>query len=678
MEKQRLYSPDRYEIISTALCLLVFLFSCTQEDEKLPDLSGEIEIRAMIYNNGISSRAELEEPTDGLTGYLYLPMGSFGLKKQQLDSIVYDGTLSAWKYKRFPLHWDDIQSPDAEITNDKKQFYLANTDQTNFPEGTNEDLLWGKAEGWLEPLEFNLKHSMSKLTFVYVDKTLKNDIDFSNAKIVIYTEMSENNIVTSNSKGLFRKAHTFDWTTGEVKINANTTPRENKTVATLTKREYPDSNGDKIATLEVGIVPPQEFADSTKLEITAGEYVYRIALPEKMYLEDDDKGQKIELLPGEHLTITIILTEDEIDFEATLTDWEDKKSDPIEVSRVFNIGSWEEMKDLMLAINTGYTFHGMVVRLTNDIYIDGEVNLGTKLNPFEGIFDGNDFQIFGLGQEKTVNESKEIVPNVGGLFGYTRGATIQNVTLVYPHVTSTGALGALVDVAENTTIFNCRDIANSNKATGSVIGYGSHTGGMVGEAKGNTSLTNCYTILSVRGEKTSESIGGLVGYTEGAVTHCSAQGSIDAIYSSQVGGLIGYSNNSVLNCCAWGTVKGDSKVGGLVGNSSGQVSNSYSLGSIANYEEEGKYRGSLIGNKEFAGVVQNCLWFSYGGINIIGSGTLNEASNMKFEDSSLMTTVQIERLNKDQADVWAILSFEGKPRAYFRDYKDVDAHEKKD
>lgn len=663
MEKQNLHNPDRYRKILAVLCILGFLFSCTKEDgkEELPDLSGEIEIRAKIYNKGISTRAGVEEPADGLTGYLYLPPGSFGTQEQQLDSIQYSVSKKVWEYKRFPLHWDDIQAPDAEITGEKKQFYLATTDSTEFPAGTKEDLLWGKAEGWLEPIDFDLTHSMSKLTFVYIDKTLKRDIDFENAKIVLYTKMSETGIITSDSEGLFRKAHTFDWRTGEVTIDDEITPRENKTTAMLSSDGTVTESGHTYDTaiLEIGIVPPQKFADGTRLEITAGEYVYRIDLPEFMYLEGEDK-KEIELLPGEHLTISIVLTEDEIDFHATLVDWEEKTSEVIDVSRVFNIGSWEEMQDLMLAINTGYTFNGMVVRLTQDIYIDedGEVSLGTALNPFEGIFDGNGKQIFGLGN--TINTLKA---NVGGLFGYTRGATIQNVTLVAPHVTSTGSLGALVDVAENTTIFNCRNIADASNDVGSVIGYGSNTGGLVGEAKGNTSLTNCYAILSVRAERTSDNVGGLVGYTEGAVTHSSSQGSVTAPYSSQVGGLIGYSSNTVLNCCAWGRVNGSSRVGGLIGYTNGLVSNSYSSGLIDGYGSND--RGSLLGAKGFNGVVQNCLWYSYGTIKIIGSGTLNEDSNESFGNPSLMITGDADHLNTGQSETWEIQNFDGNYRAYF-------------
>jgi len=666
-----------YGKILYVLCILGVLFSCSKEDdrEELPDLSGELEIRATIYNNGITSRAlGTEEPEDGMTGYLYLPLGSFGTEEQLIDSIIYNET--KWEYKRFPLHWDDVTAPGT--IGEKKQFYLASTDSTEFSEGTDEDLLWGEAEGWLEPLDFDLFHSMSKLTFVYIDKTLKRDINFNNAKIVLYTKISETGIITSDSEGLFRKAHTFDWRTGEVTIDPFITPRENKTTATLTDKVTVTDNGHdyNAAKIEIGIVPPQEFPADTKLEITAGDYVYRIDLPEYMY--KGSEKEKTKLLAGGHLTITIILTEDQIDFEATLVDWEEKETGVIDVSRVFNIGSWEEMRDLMLAINTGYTFNGMVVRLTQDIYIDedSEVSLGTKLNPFEGIFDGNDFQIFGLGRYEMINEAKAEVPKVGGLFGYTRGATIQNVTLVSPLVTSTGStssLGALVDVAENTTIFNCRNIPDTSNSFGSVRGAGNNTGGLVGEAKGNTSLTNCYAIMPVYVTGSRENIGGLVGYTEGAVTHCSAQGIVDAPNCSQVGGLIGYSTNTLLNSCAWGTtIKGGNRVGGLVGYTNGLVSNSYALCGIDGNSD----RGSLLGAKGFNGSVQNCLWYNDGSIKIIGSGTLNETSNKELK-SKVMEESDASHLNEGQSSTWELSTFEGNPRVYFIGYKDIPVHIKK-
>lgn len=674
-----MHNHNIYWKILPILGVLGFLFSCSKEDdgEKMPDLSGELEIRTTIYNNGITSRSlGTEDPEDGMMGYLYLPPGSFGTTDQQLDSIEYRG--GKWEYKRFPLHWDDVTAP--ETIGEKKQFYFASTDSTGFSEGTDEDLLWGEAEGWLEPLDFDLFHSMSKLTFVYVDKTLKRDIKFDNAKIVLYTKMSETGIVTSDSEGLFRKAHNFDWKTGEVTINPTITPRENKTTAALTRKgtveEGTEGNKHTYNTgiIEIGIVPPQEFVDGTKLEITAGDYVYRIDLPEYMYKGSEQ--EKTKLLAGGHLTISIILTEDEIDFEATLVDWEVKETDPIDVSRVFNIGSWEEMRDLMLAINTGYTFNGMVVRLTQDIYIDkdSEVSLGTKLNPFEGIFDGNGFQIFGLGRYETINEASAEVPNVGGLFGYTRGATIQNVTLVAPHVTSTGSLGALVDVAENTTIFNCRNIPDINNNYGSVKGTGNNTGGLVGEAKGNTSLTNCYAIMPVYVTGSGENVGGLVGYTEGAVTHCSAQGVIEASNSSHVGGLIGNSANTVLNCCAWGTsITGGSNVGGLIGYTNGLISNSYAFCNIYG----GSNLGSLLGAKGFNGAVQNCLWYRYSSIKIIGSGTLNETSNNSFTSEEISNESLVVHLNTGQSDIWRMRTFDGTAqKPYFDNYVDIKAHVK--
>lgn len=623
------------KIVFASFVMLGSLFSCTKDKEERSGvtLADEILIHATIENQGISTRAdENEKPADGQECFLYLPIGSFNNTDSIRIPVKYSETMTKWEYTDEPLHWDDIK---PALSAENTTFHLLSTDATIFPDGTKDDILWGEDKGWLkEPLDFELRHLMSKLTFVFEDKTLKSDINFENSKIVL-------------DAGLYRHAHAIDLENGIIYIDKGKTNREEQTITTGPVINEEDKN----ATLEFGIIPPQKFAGNTQLEVTAGQYVYRIPLPEKM-IDKEGSEEDIELKPGEHLTITITLTEDTLAFEATLKDWELISDKTIDVSRVFNIGSKEELKDLMLAVNTGYTFKGMVVRLTKDLVLtsDDQINLGNEKYPFEGIFDGNGKTISGLNQ-------------TGGLFGYTRGATIQNVKLVAPRVESSGgSLGTLVNKAENTTIFYCSTLADGLDL-GDVNGSGNNTGGLIGEAIGTTSLSNCYAIVPVTVNVTANNIGGLIGYSEGTVTHCLAQGAVQASAGSSVGGLIGYCTNTVLLSCAWGEVLGKDKTGGLIGHMDGLVSNSYAEGKVI---ASGADKGSLLGSMGFSGNALYCLWSTDGGItNAIGTSTISETCK-PFSGASGVEEV-VSRLNTGYTGTWKIHKFDNTDRfrAYF-------------
>ncbi len=124
-----------------------------------------------------------------------------------------------------------------------------------------------------------------------------------------------------------------------------------------------------------------------------------------------------------------------------------------------------------------------------------------KLDGLAGNVDGIDFAIFDLNVKGGSNL---------GLFGVTQNAEIRNVLLTGGEVSGSGNnIGALVGLAENTTIENVR---NSINVTG-----GNNVGGIVGkvEDKNVKSATTISDILNTGNVDGSSNVGGIVGSIAG-------------------------------------------------------------------------------------------------------------------------------------------------------------------
>ena len=95
---------------------------------------------------------------------------------------------------------------------------------------------------------------------------------------------------------------------------------------------------------------------------------------------------------------------------------------------------------------SGGTFKGMRFKQTCDIDMSGFacVPIGSVARPFMGYYDGQYYSISNLNIDQSNNS------NVG-LFGYTKNATIKNLTLMSGEVTGFSNTGAIVGYAENST-----------------------------------------------------------------------------------------------------------------------------------------------------------------------------------------------------------------------------------
>lgn len=220
----------------------------------------------------------------------------------------------------------------------------------------------------------------------------------------------------------------------------------------------------------------------------------------------------------------------------------------------------------------------------------------TADNAFKGKFDGLDNSIFGL----SINNSNNNKGDATGLFGFTDGAIMGNVTLIAgsDSVSIQGGdtdTGAFIGHAVNTTV---KGVNSTLKVSGT-----NNVGGIIGYAKDDTGRT--YSFADAAGSVQPDSrsselsnltntgnvsgvtnVGGLVGYMEGGKLSNDEEnraqykgsynlGKITGIdngtdYSFNIGGLIGRAENATVagtknTLINYNTVEGGYNVGGIVG-----------------------------------------------------------------------------------------------------------------
>lgn len=219
----------------------------------------------------------------------------------------------------------------------------------------------------------------------------------------------------------------------------------------------------------------------------------------------------------------------------------------------------------------------------------------TEDNAFKGKFDGLDNSIFGL----SINNSDNSKGDATGLFGFTDGAIMGNVTLIAGNdgISVQGGstdTGAFIGHAVNTTVkgVNSTLKVSGTNNVGGIIGYAEDDTGRTynfADASGSvqpdsrsselSNLTNTGNVSGV------SNVGGLVGYMDGGKLSNDEEnriqykgsynlGKITGIdngsYSFNIGGLIGKAKNATVGgtkntLINYNTVEGGYNVGGIVG-----------------------------------------------------------------------------------------------------------------
>ena len=201
--------------------------------------------------------------------------------------------------------------------------------------------------------------------------------------------------------------------------------------------------------------------------------------------------------------------------------------------------------------------NGGTVELLGEVNLTGDwTPVGTSNEPFKGTFDGNGHKITGL----KITSGSYI-----GLFGYVgEGAVIRNVNLVGANVFGVKRVGALIgQIKGNATVSNC-----TVDSTSHITGSDSNTGGLIGEAAGGITvklekLINYATVTNTENNGTSRAAGIIAQVTSGAnvtTTKCVNNGTITT-NNGYAGGIVaakqGGSKVSFENCSNAGTLTGN-------------------------------------------------------------------------------------------------------------------------
>lgn len=208
-------------------------------------------------------------------------------------------------------------------------------------------------------------------------------------------------------------------------------------------------------------------------------------------------------------------------------------------------GDIREIKDyqdffIFASASQSYDYDGVTVKLTGDLNLTQQefkdmldkykvthLTIGTKDRPFKGTFDGQNHTIEGLVYDPGIIKD----PN-SGLFSFTDGATIKNLTLKDASIESVYQGGIIVGHAKNThlenlTVLNSRlKIAPANNVVSLITNLGFCGGGIAGLME-NSTMYNCEIsgtevvnnstsgVTGVGGEGLY--MGGLVGWMEDSV-----------------------------------------------------------------------------------------------------------------------------------------------------------------
>ena len=267
--------------------------------------------------------------------------------------------------------------------------------------------------------------------------------------------------------------------------------------------------------------------------------------------------------------------------------------------------------------------------------------IGNDNNRWKGNMDGQAHTISNL-YIKTAQ-------NYVGLFGYTDGATIQDLIFDYAKVenvnttgTKTDYTGILAGKAYGDSPSHIKGIKTTNNCT--VIGQ-KDTGGIVGCARIN--LENCENRSSVKG---TENVGGIAGDSfERNIKRCTNYGTVENGRNQYIGGIIGYAYGiSIEDCANYGNITSAGPVaGGIAGSTmdNSSIQNVFSYGDVTYTNTSGIIIGHVGGTLTAKGIVaynkEALLNNSSENIKIVGAGSLT------FEDGKVEADV-VKAFTKQQ------------------------------
>ena len=263
------------------------------------------------------------------------------------------------------------------------------------------------------------------------------------------------------------------------------------------------------------------------------------------------------------------------------------------------------------------------------------IPIGNYNNKWKGKMDGQGHTISHL----YIKTAQKYV----GLFGYTDGATIQDLIFDNAKVENdTYYTGILAGSAYGYSPSHIKGIKTTKNCT--VIGQ-ENTGGIIGLAKIN--LENCENHSSVKGTK---SVGGIAGSsTYKNIKRCTNYGTVEN-NNGYIGGIIGYAyGTSIEDCANYGKITSTGLcTGGIAGitKANSSIQNVFSYEDVTStYNDPGIIIGSVNGTLTAKGIVaynkEALLNNSSENIKIVGKGSLT------FEDGKVEADV-VKAFTKQQ------------------------------
>ena len=230
--------------------------------------------------------------------------------------------------------------------------------------------------------------------------------------------------------------------------------------------------------------------------------------------------------------------------------------------------------------------------LKNDITLsDAEwTPIGTSSDPFKGTLDGDGHTIIGLtvgnGANNDSNKNK-------AFFGFTNGATVQNIAFTSAVVKGHEQAAIVVAQAISSTL--------SNIYVSGVVTGRDHVGTIAGDARDNTTITNCVSTAAAL--STEHQGGGIAGWTNNSTfSYNIAYGAVTAP-SNGAGGITGMVDDNgkteyTSNISAAPYIKGGNDrthgINGWCNNSSNTGSNNLSWANTVYYVGGNKKKATEI------------------------------------------------------------------------------------
>lgn len=314
-----------------------------------------------------------------------------------------------------------------------------------------------------------------------------------------------------------------------------------------------------------------------------------------------------------------------------------------------------DLNELRIDVSSNITYEGKYFKMTHDIdFAEEDINgkggnfstIGDEAHYFEGNFDGQGHSIKNLKVSEAGSDgySSWVITGVTGLFGAIKGSIIKDVIIDESCIFSGKKVGALIGICMGGKITDCINYAQ-------ISGLGSYVGGIVGDVRYGTVISDCKNYGAIKG---CYFVGGIVGYAscdyttdenvgfvvDGiTISDCVNEGHIsNDAYGT--GGIVGWGGIvSITNCRNSGLIEGGmgqsmgthiDKTGGIAG---------YNNGTMKDCINEGVVRGpmtvgGIVGTNYDDGIIDHCINEEKGvvegdgGIAGLNFGTIKNCRNM--------------------------------------------------